>query len=368
MSGLIGYVGFILAPTWEWVMLGALFGQIGVSLVSPSFQAYIAEQAPEGKTSSTFGLINGLFLICRVIGPITGGLLAYYMGYRVLLWISTGVYSVSTIMRVWMARGTRFEMQRLQPRELVRDISALRGLLLAGGLLTWLFIVDGLIDASGQMTRVFMPKYLTDVGGINASGFGALMALMNLVSAITMWPAGRLADRVGERRVIALGLALMSSAWFVLAGLPYHVLFVVVFTAIGIARALIEPAFSALISKSVPKESLGITWGVFMTALGVLAIPAPYLGGLIYNHVAPHATFIVAACAALIALPLALRHLHAPPQPETTSITELVTPCPPSQNERVPRSTIRPHLKRWFPQSRVPSAPCTRDRPRPPCL
>ena len=39
-------------------------------------------------------------------------------------------------------------------------------------------------------------------------------------------------------------------------------------------------------------------------ALGLLAVPAPYIGGLLYDQVGPEATFVVAAICALIAAPL----------------------------------------------------------------
>lgn len=312
MSGVIGYLGFTLAPTWQWVFIGALFGEISASLVAPSYQAYVAEQAPEGKTSSTFGLVNGLFAICMIIGPLLGGFIADRFGFKTLLWTATAIYATASVMRLWMARGTRFKAGNLRPRELVQDIRGMVALLLGGGLLTWLFVVDGLIDATGQMSLPFAPKYITEFGDINKSAFGALMALMNLVSALMMWPSGMLADRIGERRVIALGAGVTVIAWGMLAALPYRAFFVLVFIIGGLGGALFGPAFSALVSKAVPKKSLGITWGIFMTAMGILAIPAPYLGGLIYDHISPHLTFAVAALCAVFAIPLALRYLRVP--------------------------------------------------------
>lgn len=313
ICGTIGYAGFILAPTWEWVMIGALFGQMSASLVLPSFQAYTAEQAPEGKTSSTFGLVNGLFMICMVIGPLIGGVVAQFLGYRVLAWSAGIIYALATVMRVWMARGTRFEMRQLQPRELVRDVRGVAGMLLAGGLLTWLFITDGLIDASSQIAMPFMPKYITDLGGLSEAAFGGLMAWMPLVAAAAMVPAGMLADRFGERRIIAFGLVMSTAAWSLAGASVAPLALIGVFTLGGLAQAFFGPAFSALVSKAVPQESLGITWGIFMTALGVLAIPAPTIGGLIYDNISPHVTFFVAALSTLLAIPLVLRYLVLPP-------------------------------------------------------
>src|SRR4030067_1558959 len=37
LAGVLAYIGMILAPTWQWVLLGEGFGAITRSLVAPSF-------------------------------------------------------------------------------------------------------------------------------------------------------------------------------------------------------------------------------------------------------------------------------------------------------------------------------------------
>lgn len=315
--GLAAFLGFTLAPTWGWAIVGALLSEMGGALVGPSFQAYTAEKAPEGSMSSTFGLVNALFFICIIIGPLLGGFLAQNYGYRVMLWVATGIFAVAAVIRVLMARGSGFAVRTLKPAKLVRDVRGLLALLLSGGLLMWLFIADGLVDAGTQLAIPFLPKFVTEVGGISAFAYTGLYAWTSFVSMLAMWPGGMVADRFGERRSIAFGALLFGMIWCVTVLKPTPVIFVIVFTLAGVAQAFIMPAFSSLVSKAVPRESLGITWGVYMTALGVLAVPAPYIGGLLYDNIAPAATFIFAGVCMIIAAPLALWKLRlpAPAQP-----------------------------------------------------
>ncbi|NDJ79047.1 MAG: MFS transporter, partial [Chloroflexi bacterium] len=160
--GVGAMLSFTLAPSWEWAMIGALLGSMGSSLVGPSFQAYTAEMAPEGSTGGTYGLVNGLFLICMVIGPVLGGFLAQTYGYQTLLWTATFIFTLAAALRLWMAWGKPFEMRTLEPASLVRDVRALLVMLAGGGLLLWLFIMDGLVDAGMQMVMPFIPKFVTD--------------------------------------------------------------------------------------------------------------------------------------------------------------------------------------------------------------
>jgi MFS family permease len=147
-----------------------------------------------------------------------------------------------------------------------------------------------------------------------------------LVSALAMWPCGRFADRFGERVSIALGMLIASADMLIIILTRSPALFALGFAIFGVAQALIGPAFSGLISKAVPQGSLGITWGVFMTALGILAIPAPTIGGLLYDHIAPEAVFVVSAACTVLAVPLVLLKLRVPAQAgDETVAVESVT-------------------------------------------
>jgi MFS family permease len=324
--GIGAITGYTVAPTWQWAAIGALMGAVGSSLVGPSFQAYTAEQAPEGKLNSTFGLINGLFLICAIAGPPLGGYMADHYGFKTMMWTATGIFYAAAGLRIWMARHSRFEVKTLQPALLVRDMRLLLGLLSAGGLLTWLFLIDGLSDAGNQVAFPFLPHYTTEVRGLPKTAYGSLLALLSLVSALAMWPCGRFADRFGERVSIALGMLIASADMLIIILTRSPALFALGFAIFGVAQALIGPAFSGLISKAVPQGSLGITWGVFMTALGILAIPAPTIGGLLYDHIAPEAVFVVSAACTVLAVPLVLLKLRVPAQAgDETVAVESVT-------------------------------------------
>lgn len=307
--GMVAILCFTLAPSWELAILGALFGQMGASLVGPSFQAYTAESAPEGKMSSTFGIVNSLFFICMIIGPLLGGFLAENYGYKTMLWVASGIFALATTMRIALAWGSKIEIKPLQIAGLVREVRGLALLFLTSGLLIWLFVMDGIMDAGFQVAYPFIPKYVTEMGNLSESHYGALFALMAVAATLTMWPGGLFADRFGERWSLTLGSAIFMVTWSLMVVSPTTSVFVLSFMLAGAGRAFIDPAFSSLISKAVPKESLGLTWGIFFTALGLLAIPAPYIGGWLYDQVAPEAPFVVAALLSLLVVPVILSRL-----------------------------------------------------------
>jgi MFS family permease len=332
-GALFGTVGFCLlaiAPTWEWIIVAALFGQMGISLVSPSYQAYIAENAPEGGMGSTFGFIESLFAICMIVGPLLGGFLVDQAGFKTMMWVAAVIYAGAAGIRIWMARRFGEQVRRettLKFNDLWNDMRGMIVLIISGGVLFWLFIADGFLDASVQMGLPFMPKYMTDVGGVSETGYGALFAFASVIGIGALAVSGLLSDRFGERRVLMAGALLAAAVWFALASTSSVSGFILVFGLTGVAQALIGPAFSALVSKSAPKESLGMTWGLFQTALGFLAIPAPVIGGWLYKNASPTAPFIAAGVCALLTIPVILRKVRVPSASAAVE-TALIKPVP----------------------------------------
>ena len=53
----------------------------------------------------------------------------------------------------------------------------------------------------------------------------------------------------------------------------------------------IPPNYDSLISKAVPEENRGLAYGLFWTSISLLALPAPYIGGLLWDNFTPRTPF-----------------------------------------------------------------------------
>src|SRR5512136_1178827 len=103
VAGNLTYVGFIFAPTWQWVISGMFFSAVTRSLIGPSFSAFIAENSSEKNRARVFGVSDTLFMIVGVLGPPLGGFLADRYGFRIMLSLAWILYFFATIIRVSMA-------------------------------------------------------------------------------------------------------------------------------------------------------------------------------------------------------------------------------------------------------------------------
>src|SRR5690606_10893190 len=132
----------------------------------------------EGGMGRTFGLVNGLFVICMIIGPIMGGQLVKYYDFKVMMGVATSIFFAATVLRVWLAARVPFQPKSFHPQALINDLSKLIGLFLGGGLLLWLFLMDGLTDAGVQLALPFLPDYITEIGNLSEDIYTLLYASM----------------------------------------------------------------------------------------------------------------------------------------------------------------------------------------------
>jgi len=120
-----------------------------------------------------------------------------------------------------------------------------------------------------------------------------------------MIPGGWLSDKVGERLGIAAGFFLHFIALGMIAILPPASPFWVYASGWAIAGTgvgLVAPAYQSLISKAVPAHLRGTAFGLFSTSLGLVSLPAPLIGGWLWENISPQFPFAITAIVSLLSI------------------------------------------------------------------
>jgi MFS family permease len=306
IAGVLSYVGLILAPTWQWVLLGEGFNSVTRSLVGPSFGAFIAEQSTEENRARVFGITESLFMIVAVVGPPLGGWLADMYGFKMMLVVAGGFYTLATIIRVAMARvasrGHEAHPQKLSVSNLRSNLGMMTGLVLAGGLITWILVTDGIRDMAFTMSFTLMPLYLEDIGGMSIQQIGWLNSIFGVFMMAITIPAGWLADKKGERLAIGAGFLLQFMAMLLFVKVNGFWGYGAAWALLGLGVGMMSPAYQSLVSKAVPENVRGTAFGLFSTSLGVVSLPAPMIGAQLWERVSPRFPFTLTAWAALLAI------------------------------------------------------------------
>lgn len=306
VAGVLSYIGMILAPTWQWILLSEAFGSMTRSLVAPSFGAFIAECSTEETRARVYGITETIFMVVAVIGPPAGGWLVDHYGFKVML-VSAGVlYTLATFMRVSMARtaarNKEIHIQPLSLGSLRANLGTMLVLVLGGGLVTWLLLTDGVRDVAYALSFNLLPVYLKDLGGISVQQIGWLESFFGMAMMVVAIPAGWLADKKGERLSIALGFGLHFAAMMLFIRARAFWGFAAAWSLLGVGVGFMTPAFASLTSKAVPEKLRGTAFGLFSTSLGVMSLPAPAIGAQLWQRFSPRLPFALTGWAALLAI------------------------------------------------------------------
>lgn len=306
VAGVFSYIGLILAPTWQWVLVGEGLSSITRSLVGPSFSAFIAEESAEENRARVFGITETIFMVVTVIGPPLGGWLADTYGFRIMLGVAGGLYTLATVIRIAMARtaarGNESDPQKLTVASLKKDLGIMVAMIMAGGVVTWILLTDGVRDVAFSMSFTLVPIYLQDIGGMSIQQIGWLESIFGVFMMLVTVPAGWLADKRGERVPIVLGFLLEFAAMMTFIRVSNFIGYAVAWALFGLGVGLMSPAYQALISKAVPEKMRGTAFGFFQTSLGVISLPAPWVGAQLWERVSPRLTFTLTAWMGLFSI------------------------------------------------------------------
>jgi MFS family permease len=307
--GIFVYIPLILASRWEWVLLASALGAVTRSLVGPSFDAFIADNSAPENRARLYGITQTLFGIVSVLGPLLGGVMVEGIGFKGMLVVAASLYIVATVIRVSMARQAvktaSASSSKLTLSSLKANLGAMSGLILAGGLFTWILITDGIRDIFLNMSVSFLSVYMQDIASLSISQIGLMNSLFGMAMMAVMFPAGWLADKVGERVNIAVSFFFLAVSIGMIAVIPpsspawiYGIGWVIAGFGVGLAT----PAYQSIISKAVPQHLRGVAFGLLSTSLGLVSLPAPLIGGYLWESVSPQTPFIVTAIASLFCI------------------------------------------------------------------
>ena len=307
--GVFTYIPLILATRWEWVLVASALGAVTRSLVGPSFDAFIADHSAPENRARLFGITQTLFGVVGVIGPVLGGFLVEEWDFKRMLMVAAALYLAATIIRVSMAREAAKSKEanpaKLSFASLKSNLGVMVALVLTGGLFTWIMITDGVRDIFFNMSFSFLSVYMQDIASLSISQIGVMNSIFGIAMMAVMMPAGWLADKVGERVNIAISFFLLATTFIMIATAPPASpawVYALGWVIAGIGVGLATPAYQSLISKAVPQHLRGVAFGLFSTSLGLVSLPAPVIGGYLWENISPQFPFYLTAIASLLSI------------------------------------------------------------------
>ena len=129
----------------------------------------------------------------------------------------------------------------------------------------------------------------------------------NLVYSLLSGPAGALSDKVGRQKLLLAGWLVYASIYLGFAAINAGWQAWILMALYGIYAACFEGVAKAFVADLVPPAHRGTAYGVFHTAIGLAALPASLIAGILWEGIGPwtgwgpQAPFVFGATMALAA-------------------------------------------------------------------
>jgi len=175
----------------------------------------------------------------------------------------------------------------------------------------------GLFMASLDLfiVNIAFPALAREFGGASLSNLSWVLNAYAIVFAALLVPAGRIADRVGRKRVFIAGLLLFAFASALCAAAPSIPFLVAARVLQAAGGAMMLPTTLGLILPAFPVEQRALAIGIWSAVGGVAAALGPPIGGLLVQA-SWRWIFLVNVPIGLATAAVALRSLREIREPE----------------------------------------------------
>jgi len=280
-----------LATGWQHVMGSRFIDRFGKGVRTAPRDAIIAESSEATHLGRAFGFHRSMDTMGAVVGPA----LAFFVlglfsnNYRTVFWLSMipGAIAVLFIVLFITEKKKAFIAYSERPKLTLKHFD-------------WkfkFFVLIATLFAIGNSSDVFLILRAQQIG-IPILMIPVVYLVFNLVYSLSSIPAGIAADRFGRKRVILLGFVLFAVLYYGFAIARDASAIWALFAFYGLFMGLTEGIQKAFLATIIPSDFKATAFGVYNTVVGLAMFPASLIGGWLWDHISPSATFYFGAITA----------------------------------------------------------------------
>ena len=264
--------------------------RVGKGMRDAPRDALISESVDSESLGKSFGFHRMLDTLGGMLGPLAVFFLLplVFGSYQIIFLIAFGVGALSVITFVFVEENPSVE----EANPVV--VPRMRLSFLKNNRRFSLFLFSIFIFGLGTLPVALLLLRVPSIG-IEARYVTIFYLIYYISFLITSYPLGKLADSFGKRRTIAIGFFAALLAYVAFMFVQTFFGLVIAFIFFGIYSAATDGVERALAARLVDTHSLAMGQGMLNGAVGISALLAGGIGGLLWTYISPQATFVYAA-------------------------------------------------------------------------
>ena len=290
----VGKFFLFVAASWPVVLLARVVDRFGKGVRTAPRDALIAESAKDGRRGAAIGLHRAMDTLGAAIGVTAAYfLVTRYNGNLRNVFLLSLIPAALGVLILFFVREKPKVLPQLKKEKLQFKWYSLDKRLK-------LFLIFTFIFTLGNSSNQFLLLRANGLGGSVAQVI-LFYLVYNIVYCLAAYPASRLSDRIGRKKlliagyffygVVYLGFALnhsLQNLW-------------VLFAMYGLYIGFTEGVEKALVVDIAPAELRATAIGLHATLVGIGLLPASILAGLLWKFLGPQAAFYFGAIMGLSA-------------------------------------------------------------------
>lgn len=271
---------------------------VGLRLLQGVFSGYIsnatalvATGTPKERSGQVLGTLATGSVTGQLLGPLVGGIIASAFGYRLTFFITGSILFLVFLLSLIFVHEefTPIKKTDLQPAsKILKELQYPH-------LVIGMFITTMIIQASNNSISPIISLYIRELlhGQGNVTLVSGIIASLPGVATLIAAPRmGRLGDRIGSERILAVGLLLAIFVYIPMAFVTNVLQLGILRFFIGVSDACLLPAVNALITKYSPHHAAGRIFSYNQSFQATGNVFGPMIGSSVSSFFGYRAVFI----------------------------------------------------------------------------
>jgi len=320
----LSYIFYMLAPSWHWILVGALFGNF-CCFYMPALDAMLADSTPSERRGMGFSIISLITKVASTPAPIFAGLLvavfARANGMRIAYAMVIILFLIAATLRFKLKETVaqpgkiRFrDLLNSYPRALKESVGVWKTLPHS---MFYLFFVNLTVTFAVSLGWLYYAVYAIEgsrsvlfVSEFDWALASTAIFVAMIVSAI---PIGKFIDKIGRKIPLLVSYVILFPAVLLFVYGDLFRLFIAL-PLIGIGDVLFFSALASLQTDLVPLEKRGKVIGLTNFTTFIVSAIGQLIGGILYER-APQLPFFLMLVFIVPSFIITLR-LHEPKRRE----------------------------------------------------
>lgn len=268
---------------------GASGGSLSVA------QAAVADLAPEADRPRLIGLLGAAFGVGFVLGPAIGGLAALG-GPHVPFYVAGVLATINAVAAIIRLPETRRPGDHVRRPGFTSPVSPILRHLAIVGFMT--------VVAFTSFEATFSLFGDRRFGLTEASSAAVFLGVGLVLVAIQGGAYGRLVERFGTQRLLALGLGTLIAGLAVTSVAKVWPVLIIALLLLAVGQGCVSPSITSLVTQHAPPDRRGEALGFQQSASAVGRVVGPPAAGAMFDRVGIWSPYLAGSvlCAAALGL------------------------------------------------------------------